>query len=123
MLAYCEFKTTINNECRCENCGYTVKGRSECPEKLLRQCTRKTPTIIQQSLSFTKAMLYYYKSGRKKVTKEQYEERLKICNGCSQRNGDRCSFCGCKMTTNVLVGKAELPKETCPLGKWPLIPT
>lgn len=59
----------------------------------------------------------------KYVSKEEYKERLLLCNSCPERlkdsNGNpltkfsRCPFCGCFIRL-----KAKLETEECPLGDW-----
>jgi hypothetical protein len=48
-----------------------------------------------------------------KLDKELCEARLKICNRCRKRNKNRCSLCGC-----VLTSKTRLKNAECHIGKW-----
>lgn len=90
------------------------------PERCIAKCKSVviTPKIIQP-LNFIKALIKYAKSGGKKVTKEQYEERLSICDPCKWRDPEKnkCLICGCKISG--IFNKSMLPKERCLLGKWP----
>lgn len=57
------------------------------------------------------------------VTKEEYRERLELCNSCPERleankgnaltKFSRCPECGCFIRL-----KAKLETEECPLGDW-----
>jgi len=53
-----------------------------------------------------------------KVTKEVHNTRLDICNSCALFDPDEgvCGDCGC-----IMVAKAGLAVESCPLGKWKAI--
>ena len=51
-------------------------------------------------------------------TPQSTDQRLQICSKCPQRIvvpllPDRCRVCGC-----ILVLKARLTKQHCPVGKW-----
>ena len=54
--------------------------------------------------------------GLKTVSKQEYEARLKICDACDQRRGNRCLVCGCRLSL-----KARGRAFQCPLGKWPAV--
>lgn len=120
-LTYCDF-VTENNECFCKKCKKPYH-KQICPERIIRQCTvQEEMSLKARALNFTAAMIEYYKSGCEKVSKEVYEDRLKICSDCGHRKGNRCAVCGCRLQGNaIVVGKAMLPSETCPIGRWPLI--
>ncbi len=47
------------------------------------------------------------------VTKEQQEERLKICRACESYKLGICSSCGCLLKLKTL-----LPNTKCPKDKW-----
>lgn len=57
------------------------------------------------------------------VSKEEFKERLSLCNSCPERLKDcgnnkltkfsRCPECGC-----FIYLKARLKTEECPLGDW-----
>ena len=120
-ITYCDF-VTEKGICFCSRCK-TPYHRQNCPEKVLRQCSiQEGPSFKIRALNFVAALIEYYKSGCKKVSKKVYEERLAICNVCTHRKGNRCAVCGCHVQNSMIIGKAMLPKEDCPLSKWPIIP-
>lgn len=125
---FCTFiETNIPKQKCCKNEGCTnCLITDNPPEKCIAECEAfpkveviKPIPFVYQPLNFTKALLKYIKSGGKKVTKEQYEERLKICEECRYRDPEtnKCTVCGCKLSG--IFNKSMLPKERCPLGKWP----
>lgn len=50
-----------------------------------------------------------------KVSTEEANSRLSICNGCEfyNKQSERCGKCGCYMAI-----KTYLRAERCPVGKW-----
>ncbi|MGI8982244.1 MAG: hypothetical protein ACR2FY_23685 [Pirellulaceae bacterium] len=73
------------------------------------------PPLWRMAASAASAAVQYAASGFQTVPQEAFDSRLKACDGCSQREGNRCLLCGC-----FLDKKAWLPFEDCPLGKWPV---
>lgn len=73
------------------------------------------PGIIDIGISFLKSTAKHIMNGGKSVSKEVYEERLNICNGCEYRAGNKCTLCTCNLSM-----KCARPKERCPLNppKW-----
>lgn len=65
--------------------------------------------------NFGNAIINHASDGFKKVTNEEFENRLNICKGCDQfdANEERCKNCGC-----FLKYKAAWNSEKCPLSKW-----
>ncbi len=57
------------------------------------------------------------------VDREEYEQRIKLCQTCPERleyskgklltKFSRCPLCGC-----ILSLKAKLDTEKCPIGDW-----
>ncbi len=74
------------------------------------------PSLLAQAGSFAKALATHIGDGAKKVTGAQLERRLEICTLCDRRTDDRCSACGCVLST-----KASWRTSQCPLGKWPTL--
>lgn len=72
----------------------------------------KTGTMAK---NFIKAIGNHIKDGGKKVSKEDYEERLKQCDKCVFHKNNRCTHmkCGCFLTK-----KARWKSEQCPIGRW-----
>lgn len=73
------------------------------------------PPTIQLAKNFVKAVYKHVVDGMAKVDVDQYADRLKVCNGCALRSGNRCTHpsCGC-----FLDKKAWWASEDCPLEKW-----
>ena len=44
---------------------------------------------------------------------EESQQRLSICQGCSEWTGRPCKICGCFVKLKV-----KIPEEKCPLSKW-----
>ena len=51
-----------------------------------------------------------------KVSEEVQQYRYNICQGCEKlyKLTDTCKVCGCFMKV-----KTWMPKQECPIGKWP----
>lgn len=77
------------------------------------------PTMTQMAKNVTKSLWKTTKGVVKgqglKVTTEEAEKRLTICNSCQffRQRDQRCSRCGCYMAI-----KTYLKAESCPVGKW-----
>jgi len=79
----------------------------------------KLPSNITIAANFAKAITKHIATGAKEVTKDELEFRLKQCSICEHRVEDRCSVCGCYITSSILSkGKAFWKDQVCPLGKW-----
>ncbi len=70
--------------------------------------------------TFVTAMAKHVAGGLETAEMAVVEQRLDICAMCPLRVGLQCSKCGCELETNPLggPGKAFLPAEQCPVGKW-----
>lgn len=62
---------------------------------------------------FLKAVREFVADGCRTASKEQYAERLEICEPCDRRVGLSCGECGCWLRP-----KAKMRTEKCPLSKW-----
>jgi tetratricopeptide (TPR) repeat protein len=69
---------------------------------------------LRMGFSAAKAMGKFLGSGMKRVSMETYQHRERTCAACEHHTGLRCKLCGC--FTSV---KAWLPREECPIQKWP----
>jgi hypothetical protein len=76
--------------------------------------TSTSPSLTQKIWNLGESITAFVADGFSTVTREQYEERLAICNTCEQRDGSTCRLCGCFLTL-----KAQGRAFECPLGKWP----
>ncbi len=61
---------------------------------------------------FLKALIKYIIWGSQ-VTADKYNDRILICNTCSDKCGDKCCICGCYLNK-----KAKWSTESCPKNKW-----
>ncbi len=74
----------------------------------------QVPRLNRQVWNLTQSLAAFAADGFRTVSAEEYEGRLSICDGCSERRGNRCLQCGC-----FLSKKARGRAFRCPLGKWP----
>ena len=72
------------------------------------------PPMRQRVWNLARSLTDFVMDGLKTVTAEQYEDRLKICDGCDRRREDYCVECGCSLSL-----KARGRAFQCPLQKWP----
>ncbi len=72
--------------------------------------------LLKMAVSAATAAAGFVASGMKTVPARTLHQRLRTCLACPQHTGLRCRPCGC--FTNA---KARLPREACPLGKWPAV--
>ena len=80
-------------------------------------CCKKSrrKKFYRQVKGFLKSIFLNIKSGFKKVSQAEYEERKSICHACPFFNMAqmRCMDCGCYIKV-----KARLKVEECPQGYW-----
>ena len=69
---------------------------------------------MRRAWNLTAALAAFVADGLKTVDREQYEQRMTICDDCDKRQGNRCQECGCRLHL-----KARGRAFKCPLGKWP----
>ena len=69
--------------------------------------------IITLVKNFSREALKFVSKGAPIVSKEVFEERLKICNECEHLLGNKCMKCGCTMAVKCKWGTAA-----CPINKW-----
>lgn len=95
-----------------------LQGKTEAILPNCRQCpfTQETakPRLLQMGQSATSAAIGFLTSGGKILGRDERGARLATCNGCSSLKGPQCIECGC-----LVAIKTWLPKERCPLDKWP----
>ena len=76
------------------------------------------PSTVGLAKNFGKAVTKHVLSGMKKVTDDQYQERINTCNQCERLDKEhgRCMHpdCGCFVAV-----KARWASEDCPEKKWP----
>lgn len=75
----------------------------------------KLPSALKMAGNLTKAVVKHIGDGMRKVTIQEYQGRLNVCNGCPLRVKNRCTHesCGC-----FIDKKAWWASEDCPLDKW-----
>ena len=74
----------------------------------------KTPSLVGRGWAFTMSMLKFAGSRFAQATKEQYSERLEICDPCEFRKKNSCVLCTCYIPAKAVILVAECPKD-----KWP----
>lgn len=72
-----------------------------------------SPTYAQIIWNLSESLAAFAADGFTTVNAAEYAERLRICNGCEQRDGGSCRLCGC-----LLKLKAQGRAFECPAGKW-----
>lgn len=77
----------------------------------------KLPGIAQLAKNFGVAVANHAMDGFKKVTYDEYNSRIIICNNCERFENGRCKHpkCGCFVAI-----KARWVSENCPEKKWPI---
>lgn len=73
-------------------------------------------SIFKDAASLAKALAIQIAAGFPIASKEEQEERHKICQSCDELNTEeyRCKICNCYIQI-----KASLGTSKCPLNKWP----
>lgn len=74
------------------------------------------PRLARQAWNLAQSLGDFVADGCKTVTKDQYAQRLEICDPCDQRRANRCLKCGCRLSL-----KARGRAFKCPADKWPAI--
>jgi hypothetical protein len=71
--------------------------------------------IAKKVKNFTKAIVRHASNNFRRVTQEEYNERMSMCGKCDYRDDKICSHmkCGC-----YIARKAWWESENCPDGKW-----
>lgn len=84
-------------------------------EELKRENTESAlPSTMTMAKNFISSAAKHVAGGMQKVTEEEKQRRLNICQECPHIvNNSRCGKCGC-----VLNVKAGWSTSTCPIGKW-----
>lgn len=115
-------KGLIQNESRkwiCPKCNLPPQpkpSRHNCPYGEVRpQKPNKPefPSLPKQAWNLARSLADFVADGCKTVDDATYKVRLEVCDGCDQRNGNRCLKCGCRLSL-----KAKGRAFRCPLGKW-----
>jgi hypothetical protein len=113
---------------RCVQCGRVVntddpdRKRSFCISFLPKMAPntmgekKRFPSAAQMVWNLAKSLASFVADGCKLVSVEQYEARMKMCDGCGFRVGNRCKDCGC-----FLSWKAMGRVEVCLEGNWPKV--
>lgn len=72
------------------------------------------PSLIQMAWNLIDSIAEFVADGATMVDKDEYSQRLTICDSCEFRKGNRCRRCGCNLKLKA-AGRAF----QCPEGKWP----
>jgi len=121
ILVHCFFDRT---NCTILNCQTCAHQKEKSPNKIPWQPSityngvvlQESKTLSEMTWSLAVAFAQFIVSGAKTVTREEYEERIRICDACLDRKGWRCPECGCVITL-----KARGRVWKCAKGKWPPI--
>ena len=84
--------TKTNTICTREKCRI-CQGKKP-TEKPTEKPTKK-PTLTEEAWDLSKSSIKFVADGCHTVRKDQYKERMTICDSCSSREGLRCGVCGC----------------------------
>lgn len=114
MAANCIFKL-VDGVCKCEICGYTIKGNCE---RIFRNCQNSEmeyPSVLEMTKNAVLAGAKFISKGARFEGEKEQERRMEICNSCPlfDKVQKRCTKCGCYMNF-----KTMLSSESCPIGKW-----
>lgn len=125
-MTYCELKYENPNDIVnkiCVNCGRKIANNHTIErsfficklnkKKELNMSPPKMPPITTRIFNFLNAVKDFIEDPTF-VSKEQYEERLQICDGCDDRIDNSCRKCGCNLSI-----KAKGKAFHCPEKKWP----
>jgi len=91
----------------CRYCGRTAESAD-----VIRSCPKRPPPVTDMLWNVARDVATFIANPRL-ASKEEYERRLSICDGCERRAGVQCGACGC-----VVSAKAGAKAWTCPIGKW-----
>lgn len=91
--------------------GRTDRGR---PAKAEHLKPERMPPLSRQAWNLATSLASFVADGMRTVSKQQYQERLEICDACGRRRGNRCLVCGCRLSL-----KARGRAFRCPVQKWP----
>jgi len=95
-----------------------IKDAKPPDEMAVLRTEKKPPPTIKKLWNATKAVAQFVEDKGRTVDKDQYQQRLAICEVCPEKHPDSptCNACGCN-----LLAKATVRSWTCPLERWPLI--
>ena len=97
-----------------ENHGFTVLG-------CLPGDKPSLPSLTKMAWNFAKATATHISSGAHRASDATIDARLETCSTCPQRNGERCTVCGCYLDQGPLgkeIGKVLWQDSFCPIGNW-----
>lgn len=91
-------------------CGGCTKKKS-----IEQKLNKKSPSIVEQLKTVTKAGVEFVKNKMVKVTSEERDARLKICLSCpdNQNYYDQFGKLRCKLCSCFMAIKTSLPCEEC----------
>jgi hypothetical protein len=79
------------------------------------QTTRRSrPNHAQRAWNLAASVRDFISDGCRTVSKDEFEERLKVCDSCEFRNANSCTQCGCRLNL-----KARGRAFRCPVNRWP----
>ena len=105
--------TCFQNQCEHYRAKVTAETCSKCPVRVESLDAIPLPNLRQKIKGFRDSIGLAIKVGWRFVSREHFEARMKICDGCKWRIGGDCKACGCK-----ILAKGQLRAWTCDLGLW-----
>jgi len=69
--------------------------------------------MVDRIKNFTSTLAQHAMNGNKYVEDHIYQHRLDICNGCEDREGEYCKWCGCHLPSKCWWEVAKCDKD-----KW-----
>ena len=113
--------------CRRPGCDPTKTNLE--PRLCRRNCHSKlpaTPPVRVQVAHYVAAIRRWRKAGRPRRSDAEVDFLLAICRACPLYDADkkRCRQRGCRATASktALVNKLRMATESCPIGRWGMMP-
>lgn len=118
----CQFVTTQVGEQFRHACPICKTVRISASQRYVRECLPPSPTLAAKAVSFVRWSAAWARRGFRRPDKDQYQQRLEICQACPLFNQaeKRCGSCGCYVPWKA-AGLSANGKSDCPEGKWPII--
>jgi len=110
----CQFPALVNAAATCTVCGRSVRTNQVDGRRIHVRCGG--PSLVRRIFGAALALAGFVADGCRTVSAERWAARLAICQTCDQYDSDRdkCRACGCRARL-----KSGLPRESCPLDRWP----
>ena len=77
------------------------------------------PSLMQKARNLAGSTRRFLRSRGEVCSKEEYEERIQICEGCSFHRNNTCSLCGCQFRAKAWGRQLNCPHPSG--SKWPAL--